>query len=414
MRGCWFICLLLLAGTVRTQHPEPTFTERLIDVLAARGTVDADEAFELRSLADERRLERLLDGSVDDLVARSGKGARWTTTDRRFSLRIGGRVMVRFSHEDEEPDFRVRSTRVRLDGHVFEEWLTFRLQVNLAGDEADTVVDGSRFSSHNQFTETKDAYVDAAFATAFNVRAGQFKVPYSRQAITGQARLQFVDRAVTNSVFGRARDVGVMVHGTGLGKDDDLIEWRVGAFDGEGENRTNDDAGLLWVGRVAVQPFGAVPYRESDVAPSDSIRLALAANAWLHEDDGHVSAGDDWSFGLDAVLRWRGLFVLAELHWREDDRASGPDAEAFGWLLQLGWFVIPETLELGVRTAHVDWDHNGDGDAALREYLFVVGWFCHAHDLKIQIDFGRVEEHAGDHADNVDAWRLRVQLQLIL
>lgn len=414
MRGVWVTCVLLFAAGIRAQEATPTVAERLIDVLTANGTLDTEDGVTLRLIADARRRAARLDESVDELVARSGRGARWTTTDERFSLRIGGRIMLRFSHEDRTPDFRTRAARVRFDGHVFDKWLTYRLQLNVAGDEADTTVSGATVSSSNELAETKDAYVDAAFATSLNLRAGQFKVPYSRQAITGQARMQFVDRAVTNQVFGRGRDVGMMLHGTGLGERDDILEWRLGAFDGEGENRTNDDAGLLWVGRVAAHPFGAVAYRESDVGQSDSVRLAIAANAWVHQDDGHANAGDDWAIGVDAALRWRGLFILGELHWREDARAPGPDAEALGWLVQLGWFVVPDTLELGVRTAHVDWDHNGDGDAALREYLFVVGWFSHAHDLKVQVDFGHVEEHAGDRDDNVDGWRLRVQLQLIL
>jgi len=429
-RNILLIAVLPCGGAAQT----PGVSERLAEILSERGVIPAEDAALVSELARARRALPELDSQIDAMVHalssrddstlrhRPGGGWRWTTADGRFSVRMGGRLTFRITHDtfrrqpetndEDETDFRVRGARVRIDGHAFEDWLTYRLQINLAGDQADTVIAGSRRSSHNTLIETKDMYLDAAFATAFRLRAGQFKVPYSRHSMTGQARGQFVDRSITHPVFGRGRDVGVMVHGTAGGDTDSLIEWYAGAFDGEGENRSNDDRGLLWAARFVVNLRGVPPYRESDVPRSNDLRLAVGLNAWIHEDGAHASRRDDWSVGVDLVARFRGAFLLAELHRREDAQ-PGNDARPWGWLIQGGYFVVPDVIEIGLRAAHVDWDHSGDDTTARREYLAVVGWFLEAHALKIQLDFGRVEEHFGSRGDNVDGWRGRVQFQLM-
>ncbi|NRA97957.1 MAG: hypothetical protein HRU14_17305, partial [Planctomycetes bacterium] len=98
-------------------------------------------------------------------------------------------------------------------------------------------------------------------------------------------------------------------------------------------------------------------------------------------------------------------------HYSEFDDTPRDD-EALGWLAQLGYFVVPETFEIAVRAANIDWQHNGNGNSARREYLVVLGYFWRAHDLKLQMDFGRIEDHEGDFEDT-DEWRLRLQLQVI-
>ena len=57
-------------------------------------------------------------------------------------------------------------------------------------------------------------------------------------------------------------------------------------------------------------------------------------------------------------------------------------------------------------------------NSASREYLLVLGYFWHQHDMELQFDFGRVENHfaptlLGPNPSNVDEWRARMQFQLI-
>lgn len=427
------IILAILSLASPSWGQQPSVAERIAQVLAGHGVLEDDDLASIADVAESRRMARELLGAVDEFVAitaprrepelshRRRGGWRFTTADRRFSMRIGGRVAVRAAYDvfdrnpgtndEDEPGFANR-LRLRFDGHAFEPWLTYRIMLSVSGDEATTVIDGVRNESTNLLMEAKDIFADAAFDPAFRIRFGQFRVPYGRQPSSGLARVQFVGRSITDRAFSRNRDVGMMVHGGVGGPDADLFQWSVGAFNGERENRPNDDRGLLWSARAVVSPFGAIPYRESDVDDTEDLQLSIGLSAWLHEDDAHLGRGDDWSAGIDLALRWRGAFLLAEWHVREDAQ-SGPDARLVGWVIQGSYFVVRKTLELGLRAAHVDWDHTGDGTTAAREYLGVIGWYLEGHSMKLQLDFGRVIAHFGDHADDVEGWQVRMQFQLM-
>ncbi|MAG58787.1 MAG: hypothetical protein CMJ83_21065 [Planctomycetes bacterium] len=435
-----YVAVTVLALPVAAQE---TVEGRLLEVLKAKGIIDEAEYADLRKLETELRenkaTENQLDARIDEMISSVqdeapstsytvGKGFTWRTADERFRLSVGGRLQVRFTYDgwsknartddEDEPDFDVPRARIWLRGNVFETYLKYKFQFDIAGDEADTTVtfpNGTMpgFSSGNRLTELKDAHFDFAKWKAFSIRGGQFKVPYSRHWLVSSGTLEFVDRSITNRAFSRGRDVGLMIYGKVGGENEDLFEYYAGAFDGEGENRSNNDRGLLYVGRVAFNPFGGVKYTESDTKNSEDFKLAIGLNAWLHEDDNHTSAGDDWSIGFDVAAFWQGFFGMFELHYRENDAGAAADVEILGWVAQLGYFIIPNEFEVALRYATIDWDNNGTGDSGSREYLLVLGYFWHEHNMKLQLDFGRVEDHQGDHADNTDEWRMRLQFQVI-
>lgn len=444
-----FACAVFVLSTGLVAQTPRTVEGRLLEMLRENGVISATQLEELSRIAAEMRAEQdvavLMETQVGEMIAhlqdeppvtryRRGRGWLWETSNGKFRLSLGGRLQVRFTNDfweknadtddENEPDFDVPRARVIVRGHAFSKDIKYKLQFDIAGDEADTEVqpllgDPVVYKSDNELAELKDAYFQYERWDAFKIRWGQFKVPYSRHFLTSSGELQFVDRSETDKVFTPGRDVGIMVAGKAGGEDDDLFEYYLSAFDGDGENRSNDDHGLLFAARLAVNPLGGVPYTETDVKHSDAFRLALAVNGWVHQDDNHADEGDDWAVGGDVAAFWNGFSMLFELHYSEtDDSEMGVDPrdeEVLGWLAQLGYFVVPETFEIALRAANIDWKHNGNGNVARREYLVVLGYFWRDHDLKVQVDFGRIEDHEGDpgHQENRDEWRLRVQLQVI-
>jgi hypothetical protein len=230
-----------------------------------------------------------------------------------------------------------------------------------------------------------------------------------------------------------------MFWGTRFGEKDDLLEYYAGVFDGpggignvEGPNISNNDDGLLYAGRVAINPFGALPYSEADLRPCadrDSFLLAFGLNGWYHQDNNRSSTlgnFDDWSVGADLAMAWHGFFFLGELHYRNDAQPnSNDDLDVLGWTAQLGYMIVPQRFEIGVRYAEADWE----GSTAImpatvptnssgREYLMVLGYYWHEHNMKLQFDFGRAETHfattaTGPNSSNIDEWRGRLQFQIV-
>lgn len=443
------ILVIVLFSTVNSVLAQSEGTRRvelkLLEILRQNGVISEAQAEDVRKLADELRKEEddeearekalhvevtktteKLEERAVSIEHRPGSGVRFRNEPKAFELSIRGRIQFRFTadffgenaetDDDNEFDFAVAQARLDFRGHAFDESLRYKLLMDLAGDTADTEVNFLNiiddFESKNRLVVLKDAYLEFAEWEAFRIRGGQFRVPYSRATLTGSGSLEFVDRSILHRVFSPNRDVGLMIFGSMFGEDSDVLEYAFGIFNGEGDNRDNDDKGLLWAGRVAVHPFGELAYTEGDLKRSGKFKAALGINAFIHQDDQHADAGDVLSFGADLAARYAGFFSTAEVHYREEDQVAADDPRAFGWSAQLGAMLIEDALEIAIRAANIDWDNNGNRNSAAREYLMALGYYLDGHDLKVQADFGYIEDHEGRKEDHRDEWRLRMQVQL--
>ena len=443
--GGLLTALLLAAGTASAQGVEGETVEgRLLEILRQRGIVTEAEFGELsrleQDLRSESRFDAQLDARISEMVAsmaktdanvtyKRGSGFVFTTADDKFQLQLGGRIQSRFTAEfpsggGNKYNFSIPRARVWLKGHAFEPWWKYKLQFDVAGDEADTKVSfasppaaaplSGTFSSTNRLAELKDAYGEFAKWKAFSVRFGQYKVPYSRQQLVSSGSQEFVERSIVDKAFVPGRDIGLMVFGTAGGEKQDLFEYYAGMFNGEGENKKNNDRGFMWAGRVAINPFGGVKYSEVDFADSD-FRMQAGLNAWYHDNDGGTgsNAMDQYSFGGDLTAIWHGIYATGELHHRKNRMpAPTPNATLTGWFAQAGYMVVPGTLDVGLRWARVNYANDPSGRNYMREILGVLGYYFDDHNLKLQADVGKVETGmvAGTKSSE---WRLQVQFQII-
>ena len=460
-----------------------TVDGRLLDILKSRGVITTSEYAELKKLEADLRvsadLERNVDAKIEEMVARAvqdapktsykpGAGFTFATADKNFSMTVGARVMIRFTYDafdgdtvtpsGSEPgadrtDFSVSRARIYFKGTAFDPKLKYTVQFDAAGDQArpasGTSFGGVSFSNSgttnaNRLAELKDAFVDYQISDdkSFNVKAGQYKIQYSREAITAAFDMEFVDRSVIFPWFGPSRAPGLSLWGQMGGEKGDAFEWTVGAFNGpningaaylEGENVANDDSGLLYNARAVWNPMGAVPYSQADLRSEEErgkFLLAVGTNAFYHVDDNRRADGDsfdDSSFGVDVTSMWNGWFFTGEAHWRSDAQrnattgtppvvVSNDDVDITGYTAQLSYTVVPQKFNVGVRYSAVDFDGtnattNVNGTAS-REYLIVAGWYMNGHSQKLLADFGRVENHFTTSSSDTDEWRLRAQFIL--
>jgi phosphate-selective porin OprO and OprP len=445
-------CVFGALGAPASAQGEGASVEgKLLEILKGRGVISDAEYAELRTLElDLRRRESVeaqIESRVDEMTARlvadgptlshkPGGGFNFKTADGDFSLNIGGRVQTRFSYEfesdsdgdgatqDDLPSFDTPRVRLQVGGNAFGKDLTYGLMADFGGDSPKGAVTpssvGASFSGADRLAELKDGFLDYAVSgAAFHVKAGQFKTPYSRQQLTSSGRQMFVDRAITDRVFAPGRSKGLLLYGSVGGEKDDFFEWSAGAFNGEGENLINNDDGLMWVGRVAANPFGGVAYSEADLRSyedREKFLLAVGLNGWYHQEDSRASAGgnfDSYSVGFDVAAHWYGFFATVEYHHRENQGAAAsppPDVKIDGWAAQLGYNFTPE-WNVAFRMAEIDWD-NPTSFTAAREWTIGVGYFIKKHALKVQADFGRVQNRFLSASSIDDDHFLRLQAQL--
>lgn len=420
------VALLGAAGLYAQETAAPSVEGRLLQILRTRGVIDAAEFTELSSLEKQLResaeLEQQVSGRVEEMVAqmqdaapktswKSGKGFNYATADGKYSMTLGGRVQVRATHDGIENaadklNFAAQRVRIWVEGHIFAPEWKYRLQFDPSGDR---VTAGASTSSASA-TALREAYLEYASSPALNVRFGQFKTPYSRQWLTSSGSQEFVDRWVGNGQFTQNYQPGLMVHGAALGEKNDLIDYAAGVFNGNGINVQQTSGGddmMMVVGRVAVNPFGAVKYSESDFAGGD-FKAALGINAWTMNNT--TLMADDCSIGADITVVGHGLYATSEFHRRTFADNSN---DRVGFFAQAGYFVDPGVVDVGLRYARFWVDGATSGLDDTTELLGVLGYYIEQHNVKLQLDAGSVSVRNIGGAGDTDEFRIRLQAQII-
>ena len=118
-----------------------------------------------------------------------------------------------------------------------------------------------------------DAYLNAEVAPSVNLQVGQFDVPFTLERRTSFKATPFLERSLVTRSSGTSsdKDLGFMVWGEAL---ESRLDYAVGLFSGDGQNRPNVDNRFDWAGRVYGRPllgkekFAASPLKNLQVGMS--------------------------------------------------------------------------------------------------------------------------------------------------
>lgn len=145
------------------------------------------------------------------------KPYRVATEDGAWSLRFALATQVQYSyhHQDRESEVRVRRLRPVFSGNLGLKELTFKLHLSVLPDDL----------------EFMDYYVDYAALPDLRIRAGVYKIPFTRYRIQSFQRLTLVDWSILTGYFGAERQLGITFH-NGYEKPR-AIEYEVGVFTGQ-------------------------------------------------------------------------------------------------------------------------------------------------------------------------------------
>jgi phosphate-selective porin OprO/OprP len=350
-------------------------------------------------------------------------GATVTWKDNKTSLRtehaaldLMNRVQFRFS--DVFPDksvrlpgtaqggdslgtFRIRRAKSTIQGWVWKPEIVVELQMGWAA--ADSGFEGSTFSGLEDAALTWDISKKGAF----EVKVGQYKVPFGRQESTSSERLQFVDRDILSGEFTHSRDVGITLQGLVLGK---KLNYRAGIFNGNGRNKPiNDNSKYQYDALVTYSPWGADVYSEGDFESKDHPLLSIGAEFEDNDQSYSTNANNlSWTtFGGVAVFKYRGFSLFAEIFDRKrTPQDQSPSFHSNGWHTQVGYFLVRDKLELAFRYASWDPTDQVAGNDQT-ETGGGVNYFILKHDLKVQADFRALK----DDGQGTTVHELRLQTQ---
>lgn len=255
LRGVWGLAALVCAFAMNAGYAQTT-----VETEAGKGVTISSEDGNTKinfGFYGQFRFQEL----SRDLWRRSDL----TQTFPPFSVENVGRT---------EPSFQVRRLRAIFQGSLWKSWMRYWVELDLAGNDEGlrsifippvfTVGGVSDFPGVDisQGTQDQDGrslklldwYMDFTPTAAARGRVGQFKVPFGRQELVSDQRLQQTSRAIASDFFAPGRDRGVMFHG---GTDTQIVQYRVGVFNGTGlAQAQNTDKSLAYAARLTATSSG--------------------------------------------------------------------------------------------------------------------------------------------------------------
>jgi len=328
------------------------------------------------------------------------------SADGAFRLTFGGRVQPRYQFDqplegESTSSFFLRRVRLDVQGHLFDDRLTFRVMPELA-----------------RTATLRDGWVNYAFGPMLQVRTGQLVVPFHWHRFMSGNRQQFAERSVPSETFGfpNGYDVGVALHGR---NPENTLSYGVGLFDGAGRNvRESNSAGNMASGRITWAPVGELPREEPDQRHSEELGVSLGmglqaasrneARAW---DLGRSTAGNsraDWIAATgDVSVRRRGASAFVEGYLRRV-RPDDPDVGTYSGVahtLGAGYFVVPRRYEIVGRRSELWLDRQAAG-TRVRQVGLGVNAYHQGHLWKTHVQFFRTSTPLGD----ADAFLVQLHL----
>jgi hypothetical protein len=347
--------------------------------------------------------------------ARYDKGFTLSTSDFELKAGIRSQFRVEIVKPDQEESefqsaFQIPRLRLQLEGHAFGEANGYKVEFDMAGKGSAVL---------------KDFFVNHSFSPTLQLRAGQWKKPFSRHEIVSDFGSEFNERAIANAWAGAGRDLGVALH-NGYEKSPEGIEWAVGLFNGTGDrprqsltcedpadpescavstpSNVPGDFDPELVARAGWNLGGIKGYSEGDLE-GGPFRLGVGASYRLNFNQFQKDADDalqlEHAIGLDALAKVEGFDLQAGVFFL---KLGDADLE-LGFLGQAGYFVLPEKAEVAARFSLIP----DLMDESLMETRLAFDWYFSGHNFKWMTDAGLLSSTAAETNDV----QVRSQLQLV-
>ncbi len=369
-------------GATAEQLPAPT-----AETDAADPAQPEQSAGIVTDVPDEKPKEKEEKPAIPDLA----KGILIASNDGDLTFKPGLRIQPRYMYEsgNGNHDFFIRRFRLKGSGSAYD--------VAKYGVELKIDNDG-RFAA-TPSARVENAWLDFPVHTdLMYLRAGLYDVPFSRDSLTSDSKLLFMDRTlIKEEVTGVGmadNGIGLMLHGRPYAG---YMEYAVGIFDNVTFERvgvagTRESDKLMPVGRVVVSLLdpmtpldGYADYQESYIGKGQ--RLEIGANAaQLSEVIDGAALFDLAAWGVDLFANSGHYTFQTEYDQIIENIAGAADIVADGWYVQAGYLfdVCNPCTEFAVRYQELD---PIVGDDTLRWTSIGFNFYIREHNLKIQTDY---------------------------
>ncbi len=338
--------------------PAPAPDQGLLDVLLENNLISRAQYAALQvKTAEAKRTDPEAKASLKD-------GFKIKSQDGSFSVQPSAYAQLDSAfYGDGETDYsdgtQLRRTRLALAGTMFTDW-DYKVEADFAGTTQDT-------GTTNEVTIT-DAYLRYNGWKPFAFTAGNFKVPFSLEAVSSAKYITFMERGLPFA-FLTLRQLGGMAAANG-----DNWTGAVGLFGDSVTSENNDDEGKTVAARMTYAPLfqsdrvvhvgvagawrepaqeDADPFQESVRFRSkpesniltDDLDSTLAGSRGRLVDTGRIKGdvGHFTQFGGELAGVWGPFSVQAEYIRTDVSRDHDDDLLFDGYYAYASWFLTGES-----------------------------------------------------------------------
>lgn len=336
---------------------------------------------------DEKKDEKKEKPAIPDLA----KAILIAQKDGDLTFKPGLRIQPRYMHDDGNGnnDFFIRRFRLKGSGSAY----------GVAKYGVELKIDNEGRFAVTPAARAENAWLDfPVVEDQCYLRAGLYDLPFSRDALTSDSKLLFMDRTLIKeqlTAVGMADNTfGLMLHGRPhCGQ----FEYAFGVFDNDVYERfgvagTRETDQVQPAGRFVwnvldpmTPPDGYADYMESYLGKGERLELGVNAAHLGNAIDG-LTTLDLTAWGCDIFANYSHYTFQAEYDQIFDNIDGGANIVSDGWYVQFGYLFNPcdpctefavryETLDPIIGNDQLDWFRVG------------FNFYIRDHNLKVQTDY---------------------------
>lgn len=405
--------------------------------------------------SDSNQLSWLRDAKVGydgGFVIASGRDLDLNTSSDPFRLKFNGWGQLRYTASDVAPpntdlnQFQLKRARLIFSGHAFNPDFAYFVQLDGRSSSGDNLRLLDYYLSydigHDQFGLQKGT---------IGFRTGKYKMPFTMARWLSGREFEFADRSVASTYFDVNRSLAWGLYGQ-TDRFRVPIEWETAIFNGfvtggaeTGSSGTLDDnfAYSVRLQGYPIGQWGAGQLADFEVHDQLAMRVGCAFAATTINrggstefntprvvDSGNTLAAilpgavDSYAvsqFAVDASFKLHGCSTTLEYYFRNVSDFQGaavPDLFDHGFWFQLGYFVVPDKLQLLTRWSRVVGDSGtlGAGNQSTDEVAGGLAWYFRGNQAKLvsditHLDGAPINSSALDVNPGDRGWLYRTQIQ---
>jgi len=351
----FLVCCILTSFIIAFSAQAQDNNSKLIEKLVNKNVLTQQEADQLLEESSAEKEENVIVKAQN--FVRKGFNTPY--------LNFGGYGLLMYQYHDVEKnhhDLRPRVTFLWMDGKITDHLRYYVLY---------------EFVSSTLF----EYYAEWLPSSAFNVRVGQYKVPFTLENPISLTQLEAImntrsvsslagmgtDVGVNN---GAGRDIGIQISGSLLpGTNHDYIQYWAGVFQGTGINRREDNNVKDFATTLALQPVkgfrlagsmyaGQATYSIADGTVQDHVRNRWALSADYKSD--RFYGRTEWINANDGGIKKEGLYGTAL------------------------WYFVPDKFNAFLRADH--FYNNKDTKEKAMDYTGGINYYF-APSCRLQLNY---------------------------